>query len=114
MTLRFDCVFYYVSDMDRAVDFYSNLLGLRLHSRDAVARYSIDGVMFELVPAGEERQLSGAGNARLCLAVSDICRVAADLRARGVRAGEVEQVANGRLVRLLDPDGNELVLWQYD
>jgi hypothetical protein len=31
---RFDCVFYYVSDLDRAIAFYTNALGFRLSSRD--------------------------------------------------------------------------------
>jgi catechol 2,3-dioxygenase-like lactoylglutathione lyase family enzyme len=113
MKLCFDCVFYYVSDMDRAVDFYSNVLGLALQSRDVVARYSIDGVLFELVPV-QERQLGGTGNARLCLSVADIREAVATLRAKGVRVGEIVRVANGRLARLPDPDGNELVLWQND
>ena len=36
---RFDCVFYYVFDLDRAVRFYQEVLGLKLTSRDFVARF---------------------------------------------------------------------------
>jgi len=47
----FDCVFYYVRDLEKAIAFYSNALGLKLTSSDAVARFDVDGVLFELVPA---------------------------------------------------------------
>jgi len=50
MRFRFDCVFYYVTDIDRAVSFYTDMLGLKLISRDVVARFDIDGVLFEVVP----------------------------------------------------------------
>ena len=50
MDLHFDCFYYHVSDMERAVSFYRDILGLQLASRDQVARFEIDGVLFELVP----------------------------------------------------------------
>ena len=114
MRLSFDCVFYHVRDLDRSVQFYTNMLGLEFQSRDVVARYLIDGVMLEFAPATKDEQLSGSGNARLCLEVADIRAAADALRAKGVQAGDVTRVDNGRLVRFPDPDGNELVLWQYD
>ena len=110
---RFDCVFYYVSDVDRAVAFYTNVLGLALSSRDAVARFLVDGVLVELVPTADPGLLVGRGNARLTLAVPRIEDAIRELRAKGVAVSEVQQVANGRLASLRDPDGNEVVLWQY-
>ena len=110
---RFDCVFYYVGDLYRAVAFYVDVLGLQLSSRDAVARFDIDGVLFELVPSTDPAVLCGHGNARLTLEVDDIESAVEDLRAKGVPVSEVEAVSNGRLASFEDPDGNELVLWQY-
>ncbi len=110
---RFDCLFYYVSDLDRAITFYTNILGFRLASRDAVARFFVDGVLFELVPTTDPDVLSGQGNARLTLAVKRIEASVEELRARGVAVSEIRAVSNGRLASLKDPDGNELVLWQY-
>jgi len=49
MKYQFDCVFHYVTDMERAISFYTDVLGLKFVSRDAVARFDIDGVLFELV-----------------------------------------------------------------
>lgn len=110
---RFDCVFYYVSDLDRAVAFYASAFGWRLSSRDAVARFHVDGVLVELVPAGERGTHAGGGNARLTLAVDDLAAAALDLQSRGVPVSEVRRVSNGCLATLQDPDGNEIVLWQY-
>ena len=112
MDLHLDCVFYYVWDLDRSIGFYSELLGIPLISRDAVARFRIDGLPFELVPTNDESKLSGSGNARLCLAVRNIQEAISDLRGRGVSVGAVSSVENGMLAPFHDPDGNELVLWQ--
>jgi catechol 2,3-dioxygenase-like lactoylglutathione lyase family enzyme len=111
--LRFDCVFYYVSDLDRAIEFYRTVLGLELTSRDVVARFDVDGVLFELVPTTDPGVLSGRGNARLTLAVDDLQAAATHLRGRGVIVSDVRLVSNGSLACLRDPDGNEIVLWQY-
>jgi len=111
---HFDCVFYYVSDMESAVSFYSDVLGFRLTSRDVVARFDIDGVLFELVPAREKGRLKGDGNARLCLKVDDINRAVEYLKKKGVTGGEIQKVENGRLASVEDLDGNEIYLWQYD
>jgi catechol 2,3-dioxygenase-like lactoylglutathione lyase family enzyme len=112
-TYGFDCVFYYVSDLDRAVAFYTSVLGFPLASRDAVARFLLDDVLVELVPTSEPTLLSGQGNARLTLAVEQIESAIQNLRAKGVDVSDVKAVSNGRLATLRDPDGNELVLWQY-
>ena len=113
MDLHFDCVFYYVRDLDAAVGFYRDVLGLSLLSRDAVARFDIDGVLFELVPADDDSRLTGRGNARLTFRVDNIEETVAELRARSVEVGEIQHKQNGWLASFKDPDGNELDLWQY-
>ena len=113
LKLSFDAVFYYVSDLDRSLNFYRNALELPLVSRDVVARFDIDGVLFELVPATLEHPVSGSGNARLCFQVQDIHESVAQLKQRGVEVSEVKTVSGGLLAFFHDPDGNELCLWQY-
>jgi predicted enzyme related to lactoylglutathione lyase len=110
---RFDCIYYYVRDLDRAIAFYTSVFGLRLASRDAVVRFHIDGVLFELVPTADTQLLTGQGNARLALAVDDIAAALEDLHAKGVRTSPIRTVANGRIASALDPDGNEISLWQH-
>src|SRR5271157_4491270 len=84
MTLNFDCVFYYVSDLDRSVSFYRDVLGLRLVSRDVVARFNVDGVPLELVPTQQSEHYEGKGNARLCLRVDHLNAARNDLLRLGV------------------------------
>jgi predicted enzyme related to lactoylglutathione lyase len=91
------------------VKFYENALGLKLKSRDFVARFDMDGVLFELVPG----QPGGQGNARLCLAVDDIETAIHDLQSKGITTSAAARKSNGLLATFHDPDGNEVCLWQY-
>jgi catechol 2,3-dioxygenase-like lactoylglutathione lyase family enzyme len=111
---HFDCVFYYGSDMERAISFYSNTLGLKATSRDVVARFDIDGVLFELVSTSDEKKPRGGGNARLCLKVDNIEQVLHYLKTANTPTSEIQRVANGKLASFEDPDGNEIYLWEYD
>ncbi len=112
MRFTFDCVFYYVSDMERAICFYADTLGLKFVSRDVVARFDIDGVLFELVPAPNESKLQGSGNACLCLQVENIHEALEELQAKGVHTTQVQEEEAGMLGSFEDPDGNEIYLWQ--
>ncbi len=106
---QFDCVFYYVSDLEAAVRFYKDVLGLKLVSTDAVARFDLGGMLFELVPGKVGRD----GNARLCLRVDDLNAARTDLEGKGVQVSVAEDKGNGKLALFRDPDGNEIALWQY-
>ena len=113
MRFKFDAVFYYVSDIDRAVRFYSDVLGFQLHSQDHVARFYVCEVLFELVPTSDSGKLQGYGNARLCLEVDDMQAAISELRAKGVAIQDAESKERGILSCFRDPDGNEVCLWQY-
>lgn len=113
LKLSFDAVFYYVRDLDRSIAFYREKLGLPLVSRDFVARFDIDGVLFELVPARNDEALSGTGNARLCFQVQDIREAVAHLRSQGIETSGIKSEPGGLLAFFHDPEGNELSLWQY-
>jgi len=113
MKFKFDAVFYYVSDLDRAVRFYRDVLGFKLHSQDYVARFYVDDVLFELVPTSDSGKLLGNGNARLCLRVDDLQASISELRVKGVAIQDGETKENGILSCFRDPDGNEVCLWQY-
>jgi predicted enzyme related to lactoylglutathione lyase len=113
MKLAFDCVFYYVSDIERAIRFYSDVLGFKLSSRDFVARFDVDGVLFEIVPTADKSKLAGGGNARLCLEVDDVQATLRELQRNGVVTSQPQKEPGGILASLHDPDGNEICLWQY-
>jgi predicted enzyme related to lactoylglutathione lyase len=108
----FDAVYYHVRNMDKAIDFYRDVLGFPLKSRDYVARFEVDGVLFELVPAHENDTIAGPGNARLSLGVKDLKSAIAYLGSKGVQATAAKQEVGGMLSLFHDPDGNELCLWQ--
>lgn len=113
VSYHFDCIFYYVSEMERAMRFYSDVLGFKLVSRDVVARFEVDGILFELVPAADRSKRQGTGNARLALRVDDIQQALNNLRAQGVPVTPAENKGTGILAFFRDPDGNEICLWQY-
>ena len=113
MKLKFDCIFYYVSDIDRAIRFYSDMLGFQLSSQDFVARFHVDGVLFELVPTTVDDKISGGGNARLCLKVDDVQETLQELAAKGIVTSPPQKETGGILASFQDPDGNEICLWQY-
>jgi len=112
LKLTFDAVYYHVTDMERAIAFYRDTLGLHLRSRGYVARFDIDGVLFELVPNTPGNVLPGTGNARLSLGVTNIQQAVATLEARGVFATPIKAEPGGLLSYFRDPDGNEICLWQ--
>ena len=110
---HFDCVFHYVSQMEPAIRFYRDVLGFKLISRDVVARFDIDGVLFELVPAPASEGLHAKSNARLCLSVGNVEQALNDLRAKGVRTHPAVDKGTGVLGSFEDPEGNRICLWQY-
>ncbi len=108
----FDAIYYHVHNMGKAIAFYRDVLGFPLMSRDYVARFDADGVLFELVPAHESDTIAGPGNARLSLGVKDIQAAIDYLASKGVKATPAKQEMGGMLSLFHDPDGNELCLWQ--
>ncbi|MBA3913517.1 MAG: VOC family protein [Acidobacteriales bacterium] len=89
-----------------------DVLGFRLKSRDYVARFDVNGVLFELVPNPPGHEIGGFGNARLSLGVEDIQQAKRSLEARGVKASDPKEEPGGLISFFKDPDGNELCLWQ--
>lgn len=113
LQLSFDAVFYYVTDMETSLAFYRDTLGLPLVSENFVARFDLDGVLIELVPAPPGTVVPGNGNARLCFAVKNIEETVEQLHERGIETSEIRGKRDGKLAFFRDPDGNELSLWEY-
>lgn len=108
----------YVSDMDRAVEFYTAVLGLRLESRFGNEWASVDagrGLTIGLHPAAEGMGAPGTlGSINIGFNVTEsLDEVVRTLENRGVTFdGPIRGDANGsiRLAFFGDPDGNSLYL----
>ncbi len=111
-----DHVYYWTSDMDRAVKFYEDVLGLRLVRRDGAnwAMFETGSVRLALHGAIEGRPVE-PGGATAVFRVEDLDGARAALEARGVEfeehVGEVEGYA--RFASLRDPDGNVVQIIEY-
>jgi catechol 2,3-dioxygenase-like lactoylglutathione lyase family enzyme len=105
----------FVSDMDRAVAFYTDVLGLTLAFRAGDHWASIDaggGTQIGLHPSGEGSSAAAdAGGISIGLNVTEpIETVMAALAARGIQFGEVSSDGMLKIAHFADPDGNPLYL----
>lgn len=109
-----DHVWFWVADMDRAVAFFRDALGLELRMRheDTWAEFEAGGVRIGLHGAGEGAPEPG-GTA--VFRVDDLDLTRAALEDRGVafddHLGEVPGYA--RYASFSDPDGNRFQLIEY-
>ena len=106
----------YVSNMDSAVRFYSETLGLKLAYRFGDHWASIEagtGLTIGLHPASSENQAGRKGSMAIGLQLKgSIHDAISALKAKGVRfQGDVINEAKaGSFVGFEDPDGNQLYL----
>lgn len=112
---RLDLVFYWVADMERAVAFYRDVLGLRLLRQDSGnwAEFDAGGERFALHSLGAGQTIS-QGGATAVFSVDDLDKASSELSSRGispVHEGDVEGYA--RFASFLDPEGNVFQLIEY-
>jgi catechol 2,3-dioxygenase-like lactoylglutathione lyase family enzyme len=112
MDYKLEVVILPVSDVDRAKSFYVDTLGFHPDHDHRVS----DTLRFvQLTPPGSACSIAfgeglsdaAPGSVRgLQLVVSDIDAAHAELSARGLDAGEVQDLAWGSFLFFSDPDGN--------
>lgn len=121
--IGFHGVRYIVSDVQRAVDFYTNKLGFGLEHEalPAFATVALGPLKILLSGPGASgsRSLpSGAsqhpgGSNRVVLRVNDLPAVIEALRENGVPfRGAMETGPGGRQIQVADPDGNPVELFE--
>ena len=108
-----------VSNMDRAVKFYSETLGLKLAYRFGDHWASIEagkGLTIGLHPASSESPAGIKGSMAIGLELSGSMQEAVKtLAAKGVRfLGPVHEEKAGSFAAFEDPDGNQLYLAQLN
>jgi catechol 2,3-dioxygenase-like lactoylglutathione lyase family enzyme len=114
---RLELVQVPVSDVDRAKTFYTEKAGFNADHDHAVS----DQIRFvQLTPPGSACSIAigtgmgdkAPGSAQLQLVVSDIHAARAELMARGVEVGDVQDFPWGSFVFFNDPDGNSWAVQQ--
>jgi predicted enzyme related to lactoylglutathione lyase len=100
-----------VSDMKKAVNFYSYVLGLpTITKSDASAEFRTDGVTLAVKPRA---QPGGAGTTQVTFQVADLEVAFNDTKRRGAKVvAPPRTIDGGRVARLADPDGNVIELFE--
>ena len=110
----------FVSNMDRAVQFYTEVLGLKLTNRFGDSWATVEagkGLTIGLHPASEKYPAPGTkGGIMLGMEVDGaIEKVVASLGKKGVQFKDsIVKSEAGNFVHLEDPDGNEIYLWEVN
>ena len=110
----------FVSNMDRSVHFYCDVLGLRLTNRFGDHWATVEagkGLTIGLHPASPKYPAPGTkGAMMLGLEIDEpIEGLVAQLNAKGAKiTAPIVNDTAGRFVHLEDPDGNEIYFWEVN
>ena len=109
----------FVSNMDSAVQFYTQVLGLKLSNRFGDHWATVEagrGLTIGLHPASPKYPAPGTkGAMMLGLEIDEpITAVVNRLTERGVRFSSIGRDEGGAFVGFEDPDGNAIYLWEVD
>ena len=107
-----DVVFYQVCSMERAIDFYSGVLGLEVIRREGNDWTELRAGDSVLALSGELATRPHQGGATVILSTLDIQEVHRLLGKHGVQRGRIEDMGGAKTLQFFDPDGNELVALQ--
>ncbi|UWZ86906.1 VOC family protein [Occallatibacter riparius] len=114
---------YQVRDVQRAISFYTHMLGFKLDMQapPAFGQVSVSGLKLILsgpgasgsrpMPDGREQEPGGWN--RVLLQVQDLPVRIAELKAAGMRfRNEMEAGPGGKQIQIEDPDGNPIELFE--
>lgn len=106
--LRATTVFFEVQKMDRAVKFYTEVLGLPLKTRhgDQWAEVDAGTISIGLHATDEGEAVSGSGGGTISFAVSNVDSIIQTLKSKGAHVGEVRNPPRGKFVMVKDSEGN--------
>lgn len=105
---------YSITQMDRSVDFYQNILGLKLlFKMDEWTEFSVGGQRLAIHKVDSVAQPKDAGGAIVSLEVKQITNTIAYLKERGVRfVQEMQEFPFGKMAVFFDPDNNMVGLYE--
>lgn len=114
-----DNIFYFVSDMKRSIEFYRDVLGLRLLKEgEQWSTFEVGGLVLGLHSTqgkpllqnvvGERGIIAGA---QVTLRVDDVHQAYEAFRAKGVQfVSNIIEQPWADLAKFVDPDGNRLII----
>ena len=105
-------VYLYVSDMQRSLPFYRDLLGIPLEGDDDWQEATLGGTRFALHKTREGIGELSSGTIHVSLEVADADAAAERVRGAGVAVKETMRDEWGTAVQVVDPDGYEVYLYQ--
>ena len=108
-----DNIFYFVSNMERSIDFYKNTLGLKLvYESEYWCGFDVNGTTLGIHQIEENREkeidLSNIGG-QVTFAVDNVHKAYEELKNKGVKfITKVMEDPWADLAKFIDPDGNVL------
>jgi predicted enzyme related to lactoylglutathione lyase len=112
MIKRVQNAYYVVRDMDRAVGFYRDALGLKLKFQDGAKWAQFGGVNINFSLSAPEESAGADGGAVVVFEADDLpAAIAAVQRAGGTVVARRDMGAHGKTVTIRDPEGNVVQLF---
>jgi predicted enzyme related to lactoylglutathione lyase len=109
---RVQSVYYTVKNMDRAVEFYQTVFGMKLKFRDGDKWAQFDGGNVSVALSSPEESASVDGGAVVALEVDDMAAYETKLEASGaVVIQRRDMGAHGSVVAFRDTEGNIVQLF---
>lgn len=107
-------IWFPVSDMDRALEFYEQKLGLeRVDVHEEWSELEANGLRIGLNARDEESTAGDGGGVLAFQADGDIEEAVEEMRSQGIEfAGGITEHPWGKIASFHDPDGNSLQLYQ--
>lgn len=114
--LKASTVFFDVQDMDRAVHFYTEILGLPLKVRfqNNWAEVDAGSISIGLHPTDDGEAVETGGGGVVSFYVSNAEKVRAHLMEKGCDVTAIRNPPRGKFFMLKDPDGNYLHLIEFN
>ena len=109
---RVSVVYLYVSDMERSLRFYRDLLGIPLEGDEDWTEATLGGTRFALHASHEGIGALSAGTIHVSLEVADVDAAAERLSANSVETRETMRDEWGTALEVVDPDGYRVYLFQ--
>lgn len=108
-------VYYYVSNMDEAIKFYTETLGLPLRIRfdDYWAEVDAGTITLGLHPTEDGKKPKQGGGGTVSFQVEDIEALVEVLKKKGATVSEIHTPDRGKFAMVSDPDGNQMHVVEF-